>query len=93
MRPSGHVLIAALTAALAAAPPTSVAAQTYIGDSAIRLQVKPRDAEVFVDGYIVGIVDDYDGSFQQLPLAPGEHEQVRALRPAPPLAAVTGRRP
>jgi hypothetical protein len=41
-----------------------------------RLQIKPRDAEVFVDGYYVGRVDRFDGVFQRLDLPPGEHEIV-----------------
>jgi hypothetical protein len=41
-----------------------------------RLQIKPRDAEVFVDGYYVGRVDNFDGVFQRLDLPPGEHEIV-----------------
>jgi len=42
----------------------------------IRLQVTPRDASVFVDGFAAGIVDDYDGVFQRLRLVPGPHEIV-----------------
>ena len=41
---------------------------------AVRLQVTPRDASVFVDGFAAGIVDDYDGVFQRLRLVPGPHE-------------------
>jgi hypothetical protein len=41
---------------------------------AARLQVTPRDTEVFVDGYYAGIVDDFDGFSQRLRLEPGEHE-------------------
>lgn len=41
-----------------------------------RLQIKPRDSEVFVDGYYVGRVDNFDGVFQRLDLPPGEHEIV-----------------
>ena len=37
----------------------------------VRLKVKPRDAEVFVDGYYAGIVDDFDGVFQSLKLDSG----------------------
>ena len=40
----------------------------------IRLQVKPEETEVYVDGYHVGLVDSYDGLFQRLRLPPGEHE-------------------
>jgi hypothetical protein len=39
-----------------------------------RLLVKPRDTEVYVDGALAGIVDNYDGVFQSLRLAPGTHE-------------------
>ena len=42
--------------------------------SSIRLQVTPRDAEVLVDGYTAGTVDDFDGIFQRLRLRPGSHE-------------------
>ena len=42
--------------------------------SAIRLEVTPKEAEVYVDGYYAGIVDDFDGVFQRLPIEPGEHE-------------------
>jgi len=42
----------------------------------VRLQVSPREAQVFVDGYAAGVVDDYDGVFQRLRLIPGPHEIV-----------------
>jgi len=50
----------------------------YPHDSAVslRLQVTPREASVFVDGYAAGVVDDYDGVFQRLRLVPGPHEVV-----------------
>jgi PEGA domain len=40
----------------------------------VRVLVKPNNAEVYVDGYYAGIVDDFDGIFQRLRLPPGEHE-------------------
>ncbi len=43
-------------------------------DSGIRFQVTPENAEVFLDGYYVGTVDDFDGMFQRLNLRPGEHD-------------------
>jgi hypothetical protein len=43
------------------------------GESAARIQVTPRDTEVYVDGYHAGIVDDFDGFAQRLRVAPGEH--------------------
>ena len=39
----------------------------------LRLQVRPRDAEVYVDGYYAGEVDDFDGVFQSLRLEEGEY--------------------
>jgi PEGA domain-containing protein len=39
----------------------------------LRLDVSPRDAQVFVDGYYAGIVDDYDGAFQALKLESGAY--------------------
>jgi hypothetical protein len=41
---------------------------------AIKLEVTPADAEVFVDGYLTGTVDDFDGFFQRLRLPAGEHD-------------------
>jgi len=40
----------------------------------VKLEVKPNQAEVYVDGYYAGIVDDFDGTFQRLHVAPGQHE-------------------
>lgn len=42
-------------------------------DGAIRLQVTPREAAVYVDGYYAGIVDDFDGFFQRLHIDSGGH--------------------
>jgi hypothetical protein len=42
----------------------------------LRLEVKPRDAAVYVDGFYAGIVDDFDGIFQRLHVAPGGHTVV-----------------
>jgi PEGA domain len=45
----------------------------------LRLKIKPREAEVYVDGYYVGKVDEFDGTFQRLHLEPGPHRiEVRA---------------
>ncbi|MGE4068683.1 MAG: PEGA domain-containing protein, partial [Vicinamibacterales bacterium] len=44
----------------------------------VKLKVKPRDAEVYVDGYYAGIVDDFDGVFQSLRLDSGAyHIEIR----------------
>ena len=45
----------------------------YDRDGSLKLKVKPRQAEVYVDGYFAGAVDDYDGAFQRLQLDPGPH--------------------
>jgi len=39
----------------------------------VRIQLAQRQAEVWVSGYFVGHVDDFDGAFQQLKLEPGAH--------------------
>ena len=46
----------------------------YYDLGSVRLQVKPEDTEVYVDGYYVGVVDEYDGVFQRLRLPSSEHE-------------------
>jgi hypothetical protein len=46
----------------------------YDPSSSVRLQVMPREAEVYVDGYFAGMVDNFDGTFQRLRVAPGDHE-------------------
>jgi hypothetical protein len=40
----------------------------------VRLLVNPEEAEVFVDGYFAGMVNDYNGLFQRLQIRPGRHE-------------------
>jgi hypothetical protein len=42
--------------------------------STARLLVKPVETEVYVDGYLAGNVDDFDGVFQGLRLPPGGHD-------------------
>lgn len=39
----------------------------------VRIAVAQRDAEVYVDGYYAGIVDDFDGALQRVSLEPGPH--------------------
>jgi hypothetical protein len=39
----------------------------------VRIKVDDRDAEVFVDGYYAGTVDDFDGIWQQLRLDDGSY--------------------
>ena len=45
----------------------------YDDSSSLRLQVKPNQAEVYLDGHYVGLVDSYDGMFQRLYVPPGDH--------------------
>jgi hypothetical protein len=52
----------------------------YDSGGAARLEVKPREAEVYIDGYLVGTVDNFDGWAQRLNVAPGEHELVIYLK-------------
>jgi hypothetical protein len=53
---------------------------------AVRIQGAPRDAQVYVDGYYAGIVDDFDGAFQRLTLEDGAH-QIEIRAPGIPPAA------
>ena len=46
----------------------------YDNSGAARIDVKPREAQVYVDGYFVGTVDDFDGWLQRLHAPYGEHE-------------------
>jgi PEGA domain-containing protein len=55
-------------------PPPYYGYGRYDRTGAARLQVQPKQAQVFVDGYFVGKVDDFDGSLQRLRVEAGEHE-------------------
>jgi hypothetical protein len=46
----------------------------YDTSADLRLQVTPRTAEVYVDGYLIGTVDDFDGTFQRAHMPSGEHQ-------------------
>ena len=45
----------------------------YDYTGSLRLKIRPRFAEVYVDGYYAGQVDNYDGIFQRLRLEEGPH--------------------
>jgi len=45
----------------------------YYDEGELRLSVSPRFADVYVDGYFAGRVDDFDGIFQALKLEGGPH--------------------
>lgn len=56
-------------------PPPYASHGAYYGyASDVRIMATPREAEVYVDGYLVGTVDDFDGWSQRLRIQPGEHE-------------------
>ena len=54
------------------APPASA----QILGARVRLQITPKIAAVYVDGLYAGIVDDFDGPTERLPLPAGPHELV-----------------
>ena len=79
------IVIAATVAILAIIWPADARAQypfpppfgypvRYDISSSVRIVATPRDAEVYVDGYYAGVVDDFDGFFQRLHVPPGAHE-------------------
>ena len=51
----------------------------------LRLQVEPRQAQVFVDGYYAGTVDSFDGVFQSLRLEAGPYQIEIVLEGYEPL--------
>jgi PEGA domain len=46
----------------------------YDMTGAARLQISPKQTQIFVDGYFVGTADKFDGAFQRLRVEAGEHE-------------------
>ena len=44
------------------------------GGASLKVQVEPKNAEVYVDGHLAGIVDQFDGMFQSLSVEPGGRE-------------------
>jgi hypothetical protein len=67
-------------------PPAYVTAVPGYSYGGVRIEGAPPDAQVFADGYYVGIVDDFDGALQHLNLQAGAHRiEIRA----PGLAPVT----
>jgi hypothetical protein len=62
-----HLIVIASLVAVLTVPALAQA------QSAARIEVTPRQTEVYVDGYLAGIVDEFDGITQRLRVAPGEH--------------------
>lgn len=48
--------------------------QSYRDNGSLRLKIEPRQAQVYIDGYYVGLVDSYDGAFQKLGIEGGGHK-------------------
>jgi len=54
----------------------------YDSHAEVRLSIEPKAAKlaaVYVDGFYAGVVDDFNGVFQSLPLTPGGHAIVLYL--------------
>jgi hypothetical protein len=67
----------------------------YLGSSygGLRISDAPRDAAVYADGYYVGTVDDFDGTFQHLNLENGAHHIEIAPQGQPRIAFDVNIRP
>lgn len=57
-------------------PPPPPPYPAYAAEANLRIVVKPKEADVYVDGYFAGKVEDYDGTFQRLHVEAGQHEIV-----------------
>jgi hypothetical protein len=85
-KPCDRVRVVFVAGLLAASFAPAASAQVIVGlppypyryagaiDSSVRVEVAPKSAQVFVDGYYAGIVDDFDGAFQRLHAVPGQHD-------------------
>jgi hypothetical protein len=52
----------------------------------VRIVGAPREAPVYVDGYYVGVVNDFDGTYQHINLTPGVHKIEIRPNGAPPIS-------
>ena len=68
------ILVGLRRLSVSALPVSTLRVWVCDSSSDLRVQVNPKQAEVYVDGYLTGNVDDFDGVFQRLRLPPGEHE-------------------
>ena len=74
-RKKAVLFLAAVAVALTLVPAPAFAQFPFFDHaSALLFQVEPAETEIFIDGYYVGRVDDYDGFFQRLRFPPGEHD-------------------
>jgi hypothetical protein len=59
--------------------PQGGGSSSFADEGTLKLKIKPNTAEVYVDGFYVGVVDDFDGMFQKLHIESGPHRiEVRA---------------
>jgi hypothetical protein len=66
-------------------PPGYLAAVPGHAYGGVRITDAPKDAAVYVDGYYVGVVDDFDGVFQHINLEAGPHRvEIRMPDPNEP---------
>jgi hypothetical protein len=42
-------------------------------EGSLKTEIRPKDTEVYVDGYYAGVADDFDGAFKRLHATPGGH--------------------
>ena len=54
-------------------PPPGCVTTELEGDGSVRIDVPQLEATVLVDGFYVGVVDDFNGTFEHLNLPPGPH--------------------
>ena len=48
--------------------------QSYHENGGLRLKINPKQAQVYVDGAYVGVVDSFNGTFQKLDVESGGHK-------------------
>jgi PEGA domain len=48
--------------------------QSYRENGGLRLKINPKQAQVFVDGAYVGVIDSFNGTFQKLEIESGGHK-------------------
>jgi hypothetical protein len=64
--------------------PTQAGGDGYYGNEpaamgGLKLKVEPKDADVYIDGNLMGVVDDFNGVFQRMQLEAGPHHvELRA---------------
>jgi hypothetical protein len=67
-------------------PPGYVVSQPGVAYGGVRIQGAPKDAQVFADGYYMGIVEDFDGPVNHLNLPAGAHRIEIRLEGYQPIA-------